>query len=90
VKLYAGLRRDTVRIKVPAGFKVDEFPEPAKLQSPYGTLAASWKVENGEILMEQTLEIKDITAPAVEYPQVRDFFEKVAGAQAAPVVFIRQ
>jgi hypothetical protein len=90
VKLEAGLRRDSVKIKVPAGFKVDELPAPARIDGPYGTLAASWKVDNGEILMEQTLEIKETLAPAADYAKVRDFFDKVAGAQAAPVVFIRQ
>ncbi len=90
VKLEAGLRRDSIRIKVPSGFKVDEIPDAAKLEGPYGSLSASWKVDNGEILVEQTLEIKDTLAPASEYAQVRAFFEKVAGAQAAPVVFIRQ
>jgi hypothetical protein len=90
VKLEAGLRRDSIRIKVPPGFKVDEIPEAAKVDGPYGSLSASWKVDNGEILVEQTLEIKDTVAPASEYAQVRAFFEKVAGAQGAPVVFIRQ
>jgi transglutaminase-like putative cysteine protease len=90
VKLEAGLRRDSIKIKVPAGFKLDELPEPARIEGPYGTLSANWKVANGEILMEQTLEIKEKLAAAAEYPQVRDFFDKVAGAQAAPVVFIRQ
>lgn len=90
VKLDPGLRRDTIRIKVPEGFKLDELPNPAKLESPYGALAASWKVDNGEILVEQSLEIKATMAPASEYPKVRDFFDKVAGAQGAPVVFVRQ
>jgi hypothetical protein len=90
VKLEAGLRRDSIRIKVPPGFKVDEIPEAAKIEGPYGSLSASWKVDNGEILVEQTLEIKDTVAPASEYAQVRAFFEKVAVAQGAPVVFIRQ
>jgi hypothetical protein len=90
VKLEAGVRRDSIRIKVPPGFKVDEIPEAAKVEGPYGSLSSSWKVDNGEILVEQTLEIKDTVAPASEYAQVRAFFEKVAGAQGAPVVFIRQ
>lgn len=90
VKIEASLHRDSVKIKVPTGFKLDELPEPAKIDGPYGTLSASWKVNDGEIVMEQTLETKDTLAPASEYAQVRAFFEKVAGAQAAPVVFIRQ
>ena len=90
VKLSAELRRDSIRIKIPAGFKPDEIPAPAKVESPYGTLAASWILKDGEIAMEQTLEIKDTVAPVADYAKVRDFFDKVGGAQGAPVVLVRE
>ena len=90
VKLDAQLRRDSIRIKIPAGFKLDEIPSPAKVESPYGTLAATWTVKDGEIQMQETLEIKDVVAPMADYAKVRDFFDKVAGAQGAPVVLVRE
>ena len=75
---------------MPAGFKLDELPAPAKVESPYGSIEATWAVRDGEIVMEQTLEIQDIVAPASDFAQVRDFFDKVAGVQSAPVVLVRQ
>jgi hypothetical protein len=84
------LRSDAIHIKVPAGFQADEIPPVQKLESPYGKLAAKWSVKNGELVMEQTIEISDTIAPAAEFPQVRDFFDRVAGVQSAPVVFVRQ
>jgi hypothetical protein len=90
VKLEAGLRRDSIRIKLPEGFKLDELPEPAKIESPYGTLEAIWKVQDGEIVMVETLEIREIVAPPSDYAKVRDFFELVAGAHNAPVVLVKQ
>src|SRR5690242_12466430 len=59
VKLEADLRHDLVRIKIPSGYKVDEVPAPVNIGSPYGSLEASWVVNNGEIVMEQTLEVKE-------------------------------
>lgn len=84
------MRRDSIRVKLPAGFKLDELPPSGKLESPYGTLQASWAVRDGEIVMEQTLEVRDVLAPAAEYAKVREFFERVMGAQSAPVVFVKQ
>jgi transglutaminase-like putative cysteine protease len=90
IRVPAALRSDAIHIKVPAGFQADEIPPVQKLESPYGKLAAKWSVKNGELVMEQTIEISDTIAPAAEFPQVRDFFDRVAGVQSAPVVFVRQ
>ena len=61
-----------------------------QVESTYGSIQASWAVRNGEIVMEQTLEIRDMVAPASDFAQVRDFFDKVAGVESAPVVLVRQ
>ena len=90
VKLEADLRHDSIKVKLPDGFKLDELPAPAKVESAYGSVQATWAVRDGEIVMEQTLEIRDIVAPASDFAKVRDFFDKVAGVQSAPVVLIRQ
>jgi len=90
IELETDLRHDSIRIKLPAGFKLDELPDAAKIESPYGTLQASWAVKDGDIVMDESLEIKGIVAPASEYPQIRDFFERVNGAQSAPVVLVKQ
>jgi hypothetical protein len=90
IKLESSLNSDTIHIKLPAGFKLDELPAPAKIESPYGLLQSSWTVQNGELVMQETMEIRDTLAPASSYAKVREFFELVAGAQAAPVVLIKQ
>jgi hypothetical protein len=90
VELEAQRRHETVRIKLPPGFKVDEMPPPAMLEGPYGSLQVSWAVHDGEAVMDQTLEIRQSVVPSTEYIGVRDFFDKVAGAQDAPIVLIRQ
>ena len=79
-----------MKIKIPAGFRLDELPAPSAIESAYGTFRATWAVENGEITLEETLEIRDTMAPASEYAKVREFFELVAGAHGAPVVLVKQ
>jgi transglutaminase-like putative cysteine protease len=90
VELEADLRHDSIVIKVPEGFKLDELPPPAKIASPYGTLEATWTVKDGQIVMQETLEITETVVPASDYAKVRDFFELVAGAHNAPVVLVKE
>jgi hypothetical protein len=79
-----------VIVKIPAGFKLDEMPVPMKIETAYGTLDASWTVTNDELRFQHTIEIRTTTAPATEYPQVREFFDRIAGALGAPVIFVRE
>ena len=89
VRLESGLRKDSVVIHLPAGFAVDEIPDPVKIQSPYGVYRASWKTSNGSVTFEQSLEIKQTLATAPEYAKVKDFFDQVAGGQNEPVILLK-
>lgn len=89
IKLSAEVRRDKVSIQLPAGFKVDEMPDPVSLNSPYGRYSASWKAQGDHVAFEQALELHDLTAPATDYTKVREFFEQIAGAESGAVVLIR-
>ena len=88
VKLGAGT--------IPSGFTCRKgsssmnCPGPVKIKSPYGELDAEWTVSGAEIVMNQTLEIRDQVASPSEYADVRGFFDKLAGAEAAPIVFVKQ
>ena len=90
VKLEADLRHDLVRINIPAGYKVDELPPPVKVDSPYGSLQASWTVNSGGIVLDRTLEVKEKVGSASEYGDIRRFFDELASAESAPVVFVKQ
>jgi len=90
VKLESDLRRDSIRIKIPSGYKLDELPAAVRVDSPYGTLNATWAVSNEEIVMEQTLEVRQKTVAASEYAQVRQFFEQLNAAESAPIVLVKQ
>ena len=90
VQIEAAQRKDSIRIRIPAGFELDELPPPSHLEGPYGKIDTTWAVTNGDIVMEEQLELKTIVAPAAEYPKVREFFEEIAGAHSAAVVLIKK
>jgi hypothetical protein len=47
-------------------------------------------VRDGEVVMNRTLVLKQMTVPSAEYAKVREFFDHVMGAESAPVVLVKQ
>jgi hypothetical protein len=90
VKLTAEMYRDSVRIQIPPGYNVDEMPEPARIESPYGSYQAAWKSEGGALTFDQSLTIRDLSVPPAEYGKLREFFERLSGNQSAPVVLAKR
>ncbi len=89
VKLEPRLRQDSVVIQLPAGFVVDEIPEPVTIESPYGVYHASWKIAGNSVTFEQSLEVKETRATPAEYAKVKDFFDKVLAGESAPVILLK-
>jgi len=81
---------ETVRIKLPEGFEVDEMPDSAKLEMPFGTYTANFEVKDGHLIFTRQLEVKATTIPAVLYPVVRDFFGRMRGVEVSPVVLAKK
>lgn len=90
IKLSARSRKDSVTIKLLAGFTVDEMPEPMEIQSPYGTYRASWKSGNDAVTFQQSVEIKDGVSAVPEYAKIKEFFDKLAAGQSAAVVLLKK
>jgi hypothetical protein len=81
---------ETVRVKLPAGFGVDELPDPLKLDASFGSYHTTYAVKDGELVFTRTLAQRAGTIPAAQYQTVRSFFERIRAAEQAPVVLARQ
>jgi len=90
VVLDTGSLREKVRIELPAGFKVDELPDPVKLESPFGKFSATWASENGAVVFQRSVEIPAQTVPAAQYAEMKKFLDRVAVAGDSPVVLMKQ
>ncbi|MFN0087102.1 MAG: DUF3857 domain-containing transglutaminase family protein [Blastocatellia bacterium] len=80
---------ETVRIKLPAGFEVDEIPDAAELNQPFGNYAAKFEVMDGHLIFKRTLVLRAGTIPVEQYPAVRGFFERIRAVEQAPVVLAK-
>jgi hypothetical protein len=90
VLLNSSAFKETVHVQLPQGFKVDEVPDPAHLEMPFGSYVSSCTVKDGELVYERTLEIRAATIPVADYASVRQFFERILTAEQSPAVLVRQ
>jgi hypothetical protein len=81
---------ETVRLKLPSGFEVDELPEPLKLDAPFGSFKTSYELKDGELVYTRTLAQRSTTLPAAQYQTVRTFFERVRAAEQSPIVLLKK
>lgn len=81
---------ESVRIKLPDGFTVDEVPDTVKLETPFGTYDATYEVKGEHIVFTRSLKLNRYEVPAENYGSIRDFFGRVHAAEQSPVVLIRK
>ncbi len=90
VVLTSNSYSETVRVKLPSGFAVDEMPDPVKLDTAFGSYATSYEVKDGVLIFSRKLVQRATTIPVEQYNSVRSFFERIRAAEQAPVVLIRK
>ncbi|HEV7860256.1 MAG TPA: DUF3857 domain-containing protein [Pyrinomonadaceae bacterium] len=81
---------ETVRVKLPAGFDVDELPDALKLDTPFGAYATTYAVKDDQLTFTRTLTLRATTIPANQYAAVRTFFERIRAAEQSPVVLAKK
>jgi hypothetical protein len=90
VVLHSNAYTETVRVKLPAGFEVDELPDPVKMDAPFGSYETAYQVKDGQLNFTRKMVVKAATIPVADYAKVRGFFERIRAAEAAPVVLAKK
>jgi Domain of Unknown Function with PDB structure (DUF3858) len=81
---------DTVTVKLPAGFEVDELPDPVKLETPFGSYTTAYVAKDGNLQFTRKLTVQGATIPVADYSKVRSFYEQIRKAEQTPVVLARK
>ena len=90
VVLTSNAYSETLSLKLPSGFAVDELPDAVKLESSFGSYSTNYEVKDGQLLFTRKLVQKAGTIPVDQYNTVRSFFEKIRAAEQSPVVLARK
>lgn len=81
---------ETATFTLPAGFVVDEMPDPVSITTPFGKYSTTYNVKDGKLVFVRSLLMNRTTVPVEKYNDVRDFYSKMLDAEQAPVVLLRK
>jgi transglutaminase-like putative cysteine protease len=90
IELDSAAMKESVTINLPAGFAVDEVPDPVTLDTDFGKYATSYQVTDNKLIFTRSLLMNRKIVPASQYAAVKDFFSKMLAADQAPVVLIKK
>jgi transglutaminase-like putative cysteine protease len=82
--------REKATFNLPAGFVVDEMPDPVSLQTPFGKYATTYEVKDNKLIFTRSLTMNRSTVSVDKYSEVRSFFTSMLNAEQSPVVLIRK
>jgi transglutaminase-like putative cysteine protease len=89
--LRLGLRHlgETVRLRLPERYAVDELPDSVALEAPFAAYRAAFAHEPGLVTFERSLELKSRTIAPSSYSQARSFFEGVRASESVQAIVKR-
>ncbi|HLW55476.1 MAG TPA: DUF3857 domain-containing protein [Candidatus Angelobacter sp.] len=74
---YAFAEDDKINIQVPAGFSMESVPQQQAANIGFAGYQCVSRFENGELSTTRVLKVNGIFFRTEQYPQLRDFFNKV-------------
>lgn len=82
--------KETIKVKIPEGFIIDEMPEANKVETAFGKYSAEYQTGDGFILLTRSLTLNRTILPAANYDDVKNFFGVVRAAEQNPVVLLKK
>ena len=90
IEMDSHAMRETVTFQLPAGFVVDEVPDPVNLETPFGKYTTKYDAKDGKLVFTRSVTMNRGTVSADKYAGVKDFFAKMLDAEQSPVVLVRK
>jgi Domain of Unknown Function with PDB structure (DUF3857) len=84
---YPYVVQDTVEIKLPAAFDIESLPKDTEFADPQNTFyRAKFTRAPGSLKSQRALVVANVIYKADEYPQLKDFYQKVNAKDKEPAV----
>ena len=81
---------EMLQLALPAGFAVDEMPEPIDLKTDFGSYHAECSVKDGGLVYRRSLVLNNAVLPVEKYEEVRRYFASIRNFEQSPVVLTRK
>jgi hypothetical protein len=88
---FEGPRTDTdlFEVTLPAGYIVDDMPQPLDIDSPYAAYHTKVEVAGHVLRYTRTFTIKQTSVPVAQAAQLKQFYRNIAGDEQTLVVLRR-
>ncbi len=88
---FEGPRADTDEfdITLPQGYVVDDLPQPVDFDYPYATYHSKTEMAGHTLKYTRSFEIRQVTVPSAQAPQLKEFFRAILNDESAVVVLRR-
>jgi hypothetical protein len=83
------LQSDMFDITLPAGYIVDELPQPLDAKCDYASYKSNVEVKDNVLRYKRVYEVKGVVVPTDKLPEVRDFFHQVAAVEKSSAALRR-
>ena len=90
IALEARCLAETVTVRLPEGYTLDERPADLKVINDLGRLEASWAERDGVLVMTRRWELRPITVEADRWGDVRALYAALRASNEAPIVLVRR
>ena len=90
ILINSGAFTETLQLKLPAGFVVDEMPDAVDLKTDFGTYHAECVSKDGNLSYRRSLVTGNAMLPAERYGEVRKFFSSIQAFEQSPVVLLKK
>ena len=77
---------DNFEIAIPAGFEVDDLPNPVDMDYSFASYHSKTEVSGGVIRYSRTFEVKELSVGVEKLEEVRRFYRTIAGDERSNVV----
>ncbi len=81
---------DTVVYHLPRGFGIEFVPEKVEISSKFGSYSAAMEARDGMLTYTRRMSMHKGRYPAATYPELVEFYRKVAKADKMQVVFVNK
>lgn len=85
-----GVQRDCIRILIPEGYRIERLPDPVSLDTEWGVLMSSSRVDGKTVTVVQELKIKRFREKADRFSDFRTFFRSVNKAYGTDLVLVKE
>jgi hypothetical protein len=77
---------DSIEIKLPAGYEVDELPAAADAEYSFGSYHSKCEVKEDELVYRRALVVKELSVPVDKLAQLKTFYRIIAGDERSTAV----